>query len=80
MADIAQPLPVTAVSQPLGRLVDPGIRRGAEFVVIPVLAVALSGIVFSIFLFLLGKDPLGFFRAGRARRLRHGILDLRTRW
>ncbi len=60
MADIAQPLPVTAVSQPWGDL-SIRIRRGAEYVVIPVLAVALSGIVFSIFLFLLGKDPLEFF-------------------
>ncbi|WP_299821194.1 ABC transporter permease [uncultured Roseibium sp.] len=36
-------------------------RRSAEFVVIPLLALIVSGILFSVFLALLGKSPVGFF-------------------
>ena len=60
MADIAQPLPVTAAS---GHWADLSIRirRGAEYVVIPGVALALSGILFSLFLVALGKSPWDFF-------------------
>ncbi|HEX4041730.1 MAG TPA: ABC transporter permease [Xanthobacteraceae bacterium] len=37
------------------------IRRGAEYVVIPGVAIALSGILFSLFLVALGKSPWDFF-------------------
>ncbi len=36
-------------------------RRSAEFVVIPLAALIVSGILFSIFLALLGKSPVDFF-------------------
>lgn len=60
MADVAQPLPTIAVSQPWGDL-SVRLRRGAEYVVIPGLALALSGVLFSIFLAALGKSPFHFF-------------------
>jgi simple sugar transport system permease protein len=37
------------------------IRRGAEYVAIPLLAIAVSGLLFSLFLLALGKSPLLFF-------------------
>ncbi len=60
MADIAQPLPITVTS---GRWNDLSIRirRGAEYVVIPLFAIAVSGIIFSLLLLALGKSPLDFF-------------------
>ncbi|HTZ01250.1 MAG TPA: ABC transporter permease [Xanthobacteraceae bacterium] len=60
MADIAQPLPITVTS---GRWNDLSIRirRSAEYVVIPLFAIAISGIVFSLLLLSLGKSPLDFF-------------------
>ncbi len=60
MADIAQPLPAAAAAQPWGDL-SVRLRRGAEYVVIPLLAIAASGLAFSIFLLALGKSPLEFF-------------------
>ncbi|MBV8537331.1 MAG: ABC transporter permease [Alphaproteobacteria bacterium] len=38
------------------------IRRGAEYVAIPFFALAVSGLLFSIFLLALGKSPLEFFQ------------------
>ena len=60
MADIAQPLPITVTS---GRWTDLGIRirRGAEYIVIPLFAIAVSGIAFSLLLLALGKSPFDFF-------------------
>lgn len=60
MVDIAQPAPKVAVAQSWGD-VSVRLRRGAEYVVIPLLALAVSGAVFSIFLLALGKSPLHFF-------------------
>lgn len=60
MADIAQPLPAAAASQPSGDLAV-RLRRGAEYIVIPGLALILSGALFSIFLLALGKSPFHFF-------------------
>src|SRR3984893_15625248 len=37
------------------------IRRGAEYVAIPVFALAVSSLLFSVFLLALGKSPLEFF-------------------
>lgn len=36
-------------------------RRSAEFVVIPILALIVSGVLFSIFLLVVGKSPVEFF-------------------
>lgn len=60
MVDIAQPAPKVAVAQSWGD-VSVRLRRGAEYVVIPLLALAVSGAVFAIFLLALGKSPLHFF-------------------
>jgi len=38
-----------------------GVRRSAEYVVIPLLALIFSGILFSVFLIALGKSPADFF-------------------
>lgn len=37
------------------------LRRSAEYVVIPLLALIVSGLLFSAFLFLVGKSPTAFF-------------------
>ncbi|HEY2526442.1 MAG TPA: ABC transporter permease [Xanthobacteraceae bacterium] len=60
MADIAQPAPRVAVAQSWGDL-SVRLRRGAEYVIIPLLALAVSGTVFAIFLLALQKSPLQFF-------------------
>jgi len=60
MTEIAQPLPRGVAAQPWGDL-SVRIRRGAEYIVIPGMALAASGLVFSIFLLALGKSPLEFF-------------------
>jgi general nucleoside transport system permease protein len=60
MADIAQPLPAAATSTHWGDL-SIRVRRGAEYVVIPGVAIALSGVLFSLFLVALGKSPWDFF-------------------
>lgn len=60
MVDIAQPAPKAAVAQSWSDI-SVRLRRGAEYVVIPLLALAVSGAVFSIFLLALGKSPLHFF-------------------
>src|ERR1700761_5059223 len=60
MAEIVQPLPSAAPSVRWGDF-SVRLRRGAEYVVIPGLALAVSGLAFSIFLLALGKSPLDFF-------------------
>eukprot|EP01037_Dinobryon_pediforme_P020700 gene20700-21387_t len=37
------------------------VLRSAEYIVIPLFSVAVSGAMFSLFLFLLGKDPFAFY-------------------
>jgi general nucleoside transport system permease protein len=62
MADIAEPLRTAAVtSNHIGDL-SVRIRRGAEYVVIPLLALAISAFLFSLFLLALGKSPIEFFQ------------------
>lgn len=56
MADIPVPAPSFALSEVLDR-----IRRSAEFVVIPLLALVASALLFSVFLLLLGKNPIDFY-------------------
>lgn len=60
MADMAQPAPWVAAAQSWGDF-SVRLRRGAEYVIIPLLALAASGTVFAIFLLALGKSPLHFF-------------------
>ena len=60
MADIAEPLRATAFAGSASDL-SVRIRRGAEYVVIPLFALAVSALLFSLFLLALGKSPLEFF-------------------
>src|SRR5271156_3047611 len=61
MADIAQPLPAAATASSQWQDLSIRLRRGAEYVVIPLLALAISGFLFSLLLLALGKSPLEFF-------------------
>src|SRR5271154_6057029 len=62
MADIAEPLRTAAVTpNHLGDL-SVRIRRGAEYVVIPLLALGITAFLFSLFLLALGKSPIQFFQ------------------
>ena len=61
MADIAEPLRTAAVTKDhLGDL-SVRLRRGAEYIVIPLLALGITAILFSLFLVALGKSPIEFF-------------------
>jgi ABC-type uncharacterized transport system permease subunit len=61
MTDIAEPLPTVAI--PSSQLSDLSVRlrRGAEYVVIPLLALGITAFLFSLFLLALGKSPIQFF-------------------
>jgi simple sugar transport system permease protein len=62
MADIAELLRTAAVTpNHIGDL-SVRIRRGAEYIVIPLLALAISAFLFSLFLLALGKSPIEFFQ------------------
>lgn len=63
MVNVSKPL--AAVAPPDYRLL-PGdlsvrLRRGAEYIAIPLLALAVSAVLFSVFLLALGKSPVEFF-------------------
>jgi simple sugar transport system permease protein len=60
MADIAEPLRAAALSSGPSDL-SVRIRRGAEYIAIPLFALAVSALLFSLFLLTLGKSPLDFF-------------------
>ena len=62
MTDTAQgsPAPTTIPLAAQSDLLD-RLRAGSEYVVIPLIAVAISAFLFSIFLLFLGKDPVEFF-------------------
>ena len=61
MADIAEPLPPAVIaSSHLGDL-SIRLRRGAEYVVIPLLALGITAVLFSLLLLALGKSPVEFF-------------------
>src|SRR3984885_10542138 len=61
MTDIAEPLPTVAIpSSQFGDL-SVRVRRGAEYVVIPLLALGITAFLFSLFLLALGKSPIQFF-------------------
>src|ERR1700683_4904336 len=61
MTDMPEPLPTVAIPSSQAGDLSVRIRRGAEYVVIPLLALAISGFLFSLLLLALGKSPLEFF-------------------
>src|SRR6201997_3523549 len=63
MVDVAEPLIGVTASPAKERWTDLSvrIRSGAEYVVIPLFALAVSGVLFSLFLLALGKSPAQFF-------------------
>src|SRR6202035_1864053 len=61
MTDIAEPLPTVAITSSQSGDLSVRIRRGAEYVVIPLLALGITAFLFSLFLLALGKSPIQFF-------------------
>jgi simple sugar transport system permease protein len=61
MADIAEPLHPTAITRQHWGDLSIRLRRGAEYVVIPLLALGITAVLFSILLLALGKSPAEFF-------------------
>jgi simple sugar transport system permease protein len=61
MADVAQPLSGSGVTPNRARDMSIRVRRSAEFVAIPLFALLVSGVLFSIFLLALGKSPGDFY-------------------
>jgi len=63
MANISEPLTAVMVVEPAAARSDVAVRlrRGAEYVAIPLFALALSSLLFSLFLLGLGKSPIEFF-------------------
>jgi general nucleoside transport system permease protein len=62
MADIAQPLPAAGIASSHWGDLSVRIRRGAEYVAIPSLALVITGFLFSLLLLALGKSPIEFFQ------------------
>jgi general nucleoside transport system permease protein len=61
MADIAEPIRTDALASPQWSDLSVRIRRGAEYVAIPLFALLVSALLFSVFLLALGKSPLDFY-------------------
>jgi general nucleoside transport system permease protein len=61
MADIAEPLPPAAIASSHWGDLSIRLRRGAEYIVIPSLALGITALLFSLLLLALGKSPLEFF-------------------
>ena len=61
MADIAEQLRTPLAATRMNDL-SIRVRRSAEYVAIPVFALVVSAILFSVFLLALGKSPIEFFR------------------
>src|ERR1700752_3957488 len=61
MAQIADELPRPLISASHWADLSVCVRRGAEYVVIPLLALAMSALLFSLLLLALGKSPAEFF-------------------
>ena len=62
MANISEPLSSALIgTAPIPGDLSVRIRRGAEYVAIPMFALAVSSVLFSIFLAALGKSPIEFF-------------------
>ena len=64
MVDVAEPLSGAVAKPAQQRMIDFSVRvrSGAEYVVIPLFALAVSGVLFSLFLLALGKSPQEFFQ------------------
>jgi general nucleoside transport system permease protein len=61
MADIAEPIRAAAIASAQWSDLSIRIRRGAEYVAIPLFALLVSALLFSMFLLALGKSPLDFY-------------------
>src|SRR6267154_3459355 len=62
MADVAEPISARSMSAGQWRTdLSVRIRSSAEYVAIPLFALAVSALLFSLFLLTLGKSPLQFF-------------------
>jgi ABC-type uncharacterized transport system permease subunit len=62
MADVAEPIAARSLSAGQWRTdLSVRIRSSAEYVAIPLFALAVSALLFSLFLLALGKSPLQFF-------------------
>jgi simple sugar transport system permease protein len=61
MADVAEPLRGAMAGSQWSDL-SIRIRRSAEFIAIPLFAILASGLLFSVFLFALGKSPVEFYQ------------------
>jgi ABC-type uncharacterized transport system permease subunit len=61
MADIAEPVGTSLAASRMNDL-SIRVRRSAEYVAIPLFALAVSAILFSLFLLALGKSPSEFFQ------------------
>jgi simple sugar transport system permease protein len=61
MADIAEPLRASMASSQWSDL-SIRVRRGAEFIAIPLFALLASALLFSVFLLALGKSPVDFYQ------------------
>src|ERR1700719_3759417 len=62
MADIAEPLRTAAIAPSQWGDLSVRLRRGAEYVAIPMLALGITAVLFSLFLLALGKSPIEFFQ------------------
>jgi general nucleoside transport system permease protein len=62
MANVSEPVSSALIgADPINGDLSVRIRRGAEYVAIPMFAIAVSSALFSIFLIALGKSPVEFF-------------------
>jgi general nucleoside transport system permease protein len=61
MADIAEPLHPAAIASNNWGDLSIRLRRGAEYIVIPLFALGVTAVLFSLLLLALGKSPLEFF-------------------
>ncbi len=61
MTDVAEPLRAGAIGPSHWDDLSIRVRRSAEFVAIPLFALVVSALLFSVFLFALGKSPLDFY-------------------
>ena len=60
MAEIAQQDETPTISVGFAETID-RLRRSSEYVLIPLFALVVAGLLFSIFLFALGQSPATFF-------------------
>src|SRR5271154_3914287 len=62
MADIAEPLRPAATASSPGGDFSIRLRRSAEYIVIPLFALGITAVLFSLLLLALGKSPIEFFQ------------------